>query len=214
MGVPESEIAVGPSEGSGHGQMMVNLSGESFLIVTRDGDLTPAFARWAIDLEIDTEASHLVVVATGRLHNEASVLLDNHARRRVSGGEDFELVVADDVAAAGNELRHALQRVSQRVIAEQVCDLDNSLGLSVSRLIITKFNLLRAGEELVRQPLSTESEQSVSFIKAPLTLAAHASAGAAEILDVGEVRPETSENAQSEGGENVETQLDSGASWN
>jgi len=214
MGVPESEIAVGPSEGSGHGQMMVNLSGESFLIVTRDGDLTPALARWAIDLEIDTEASHLVVVATGRLHNEAGVLLDNHARRRVSGGEDFELVVADDVAAAGNELRYALQRVSQRVIADQVCDLDNSLGLSMSRLIVTKFNLLRTEEELDREPLSTENEQSVALLKPPLTLAAHASAGAGEILDVGAVPQQSSENAQSEGAENIETQLDSGTSWN
>ncbi|HEY0729896.1 MAG TPA: hypothetical protein VGD38_17560, partial [Pyrinomonadaceae bacterium] len=68
MGVPEREIAVGPSEGTGYGQMMANICGESFLIVTRDGDLTPAFARWAIDLEIDTEASHLVIVATGRIH--------------------------------------------------------------------------------------------------------------------------------------------------
>jgi hypothetical protein len=205
MGVPESEIAVGPSEGLGHGQMMVNLSGESFLIVTRDGDLTPAFARWAIDLEIDTEASHLVVVATGRLHNEAGVLLHNHARRRVSGGEDFELVVADDVAAAGKELRYALQRVSQRVIAEQVCDLDNSLGLSVSRLIITKFSLLPTEEELDREPLSSENAQSAPLLKPPLTLAAHASAGAGDILDVGAIPEESPENAQAQRAENFET---------
>ena len=214
MGVPESEIAVGPSEGSGHGQMMLNLSGESFLIVTRDGDLTPAFARWAIDLEIDTEASHLVVIATGRLHNEAGVLLHNHARRRVTGGEDFELVVADDIAAAGRELRYALERVSQRVIAEQVCELDNSIGLSVSRLIITKFNLLRTGQELDHEPLSPESAQSISLLKPPLTLAAHASTNAGEIFDVGVIPEESSENAQAEQAENIETELDSGPSWN
>jgi hypothetical protein len=214
MGVPESEIAVGPSEGSGHGQMMVNLSGESFLLVTRDGDLTPAFARWAIDLELETEASHLVVVATGRLHNEAGVLLHNHARRRVSGGEDFELVVADDVAAAGRELHDALERVSQRVIGEQVCGLDNSLGLSVSRLIITKFNLLPTEEEVDHEPLSPESPQSLSLLKAPLTLAAHASSNAGEIFDVGPIPEESSESAQAERAENIETQLDSGTSWN
>ena len=43
MGVPEREIAVGPAEGTGYGQLMANICGESFLIVTRDGDLTPAF---------------------------------------------------------------------------------------------------------------------------------------------------------------------------
>ena len=117
LGVPEREIAVGPSEGTGYGQMMANICGESFLIVTRDGDLTPAFARWSIDLEIETEASHLVIVATGRIHREAGVLLQNHLRRRVSGGQDFEMIVADDAATAGRELESALERVSQRVVA-------------------------------------------------------------------------------------------------
>src|SRR6185369_13873868 len=100
MGVPEREIAVGPSEGTGYGQMMANICGEPFLIVTRDGDLTPAFARWTIDHEIDTEASHLVIVATGRIHKEAGVLLQNHSRRRVSGGQDFEMIIAGDAATA------------------------------------------------------------------------------------------------------------------
>jgi hypothetical protein len=208
MGVPESEIAVGPSDGTGHGQMMVNLCGESLLLVTRDGDLTPAFARWAIDLEIETEASHLVVLATGRLHNEAGLLLHNHARRRISGGQDFELILADDVAAAGRELQYALERVSQRVIGEQVGDLDSSMGLSVSRLIITKFNLLRTGDELDHQHLSPESGQSFSFVRPPLTLAANSG----EIFDVSIVPDESSDSAHAE---NTETPLNSGThgSW-
>jgi hypothetical protein len=174
MGVPEREIAVGPSEGTGYGQLMANICGESFLIVTRDGDLTPAFARWAIDLEIDTEASHLVIIATGRIHREAGVLLQNHSRRRVSGGQDFEMILADDAATAGRELEAALERVSQRVVAEQLCVLDNSLGLSVSRLVLTKFNLLRARAVDTSPEVLTESEPEFSVPAAPLTLAAHA----------------------------------------
>ena len=170
MGVPEREIAVGPSEGNGYGQLMANVCGESFLIVTRDGDLTPAFARWVIDLEIDTEASHLVIVATGRIHKEAGVLLQNHSRRRVSSGQDFEMIIADDVATAGRELEAALERVSQRVVAEQLCVLDGSVGFSVSRLVLTKFQLLRAAAPSVAEVV-TESEPSFA---APLTLAAHA----------------------------------------
>ena len=177
MGVPEREIAVGPSEGNGYGQLMANICGESFLMVTRDGDLTPAFARWAVDLEIDTEASHLVMVATGRIHREAGVLLQNHSRRRVSGGQDFEMILADDAATAGRELEAALERVSQRVVAEQLCVLDNSLGLSVSRLVLTKFNLLRARAVETSPEVVTESEPEFSVPdsvhSAPLTLAAH-----------------------------------------
>ena len=175
MGVPEREIALGPSEGTGYGQLMANICGESFLIVTRDGDLTPAFARWAVDLEIETEASHLVIIATGRIHREAGVLLQNHSRRRVSGGQDFEMILADDAATAGRELEAALERVSQRVVAEQLCVLDNSLGLSVSRLVLTKFNLLRARAVETSPEVVTESEPEFSVPTVPtvpLTLAA------------------------------------------
>jgi hypothetical protein len=177
MGVPEREIAVGPSEGTGYGQMMANICGESFLIVTRDGDLTPAFARWAIDLEIETEASHLVIVATGRIHREAGVLLQNHSRRRVSGGQDFEMIIADDAATAGRELQNALERVSQRVVAEQLCVLDNSIGLSVSHVVLKKFQRLRATDESDRTDLATETESVFVEPAAPLTLVAGASAG-------------------------------------
>jgi hypothetical protein len=169
MGVPEREIALGPAEGNGYGQLMANICGESFLIVTRDGDLTPALARWAVDLEIDTEASHLMIVATGRIHKEAGVLLQNHSRRRVSGGQDFEMIIADDVATAGRELEQALERVSQRVVAEQMCVLDSSLGFSVSRLVLTKFHLTQAA-----QPKEPEVIFEPEFVpSAPLTLAAH-----------------------------------------
>ena len=182
MGVPEREIAVGPSDGNGYGQLMANICGESFLVVTRDGDLTPAFARWVIDLEIDTEASHLVLVATGRIHREAGVLLQNHSRRRISSGQDFEMIVADDAASAGRELEQALERVSQRVVAEQLCVLDGNIGFSVSRLVLTKFQLRR-----VAAPKDAEvvTESEPEFVpSAPLTLAAHASGSTGDVYDV------------------------------
>jgi hypothetical protein len=171
LGVPEREIALGPAEGTGYGQLMANICGESFLMVTRDGDLTPAFARWAVDHEIDTEASHLVIVATGRIHKEAGVLLQNHSRRRVSGGQDFEMIIADDAATAGRELESALERVSQRVVAEQLCVLDNSIGFSVSRLVLTKFQLRRAAAPRVAEVVTESDEAFVP--SAPLTLAAY-----------------------------------------
>jgi hypothetical protein len=190
MGIPVNEIALGASGADGYGQMMANICGESFLLLARDGDLTPAFARWAIDLELETEASHLVVVATGRIHNQAELLLRNHARRRVLAGHDFELILADEAAVAGKELQSAFERVSQRVIAEQLCDLDSSIGLSISRIIITKFKLLRKTEGPGLQNLSRASVPTVSYPKPPLTLAARASAHVAEILDIDELIPD------------------------
>ncbi len=179
LGVPEREIALGPSEGTGYGQLMANICGESFLIVTRDGDLTPAFARWVVDHEIDTEAAHLVIVATGRIHKEAGVLLQNHSRRRISGGQDFEMVIAADAASAGRELEFALERVSQRVVAEHLCVLDSSLGFSVSRMVLTKFQTSRATPK--EPEVVTEPQYETPSV--PLALAAHASSSNGDSFD-------------------------------
>jgi len=187
LGVPEREIAVGPSEGTGFGQMMANISGESFLITTRDGDLTPPFARWSVDLEVETEASHLVIIATGRIHKEAGLLLRNHSRRRVSSGQDFEMILADDVASASHELRGALDRVSQRIIAEQLCVLDGSLGMAASKLVLTKFQLRKSDKP---QPVEPIVESPAEWSSAPATLSLAAAASASFTPDVVAVEPE------------------------
>ena len=84
------------------------------------------------------------------------------------------MIVADDAASAGRELEQALERVSQRVVAEQLCVLDNSIGLSVSRLVLKKFQLLRATDKTDNTD-TTESESVFLEPLAPLTLAAGAS---------------------------------------
>ena len=184
MGISESQIAVGPSEGEGYGQMMSNICGESFLIVARDGELTPAFARWAIDLEVDTEASHLVVVATDRIHNQAAVLLHNHARHRIRAGQNFELILADEAAVAGQEISQAFERVSQRVIAEQLCELDSALGLDVTQLVVTKFKLLPPAETANDESLLGVTTPDLTEGRTPLSLAAHAAVNGANVFDV------------------------------
>jgi hypothetical protein len=184
LGVPEREIAVGPSEGTGSGQLMANISGESFLIAARDGDLTPTFARSVVDLEIETEASHLVIVATGRIHKEAGMLLRNHSRRRLSSGQDFEMIIADDVATSARELEAALERVSQRIIADQLCVLDNSIGMSLSRLVLTKFQLLQSERKYETEAPNVETKSEWQPPKTALTLAAAASAETATVFDV------------------------------
>ncbi len=211
MGISESEIAVGPSEGEGYGQMMANICGESFLLVARDGELTPAFARWAIDLEVETEASHLVVVATGRIHNQAAVLLNNHARHRVRSGQNFELILADEAAVAGYELGHAFERVSQRIIAEQLCKLDSGLGLSVSQLIIEKFKLLDRTEAVSQEAFGDASEWAATERRL-LSMAAHASVQGGEVIDVEEfLTTEPSDHIELEGDGSLGNNLNSGS---
>lgn len=190
MGVPEREIALGPAEGTGYGQMMANICGESFLLVTRDGDLTPALARKAIDLELETEASHLVIVATGRVHREAGVLLHNHSRRRLSSGREFEMILADDVFTAGKEIKDAVERVSQRVVAEQLCVLDENMGLNLSQLVLTRVRLSHQTEQPETGAVVVEPEPGYTTSE-PLALAAHAAAASGTMIDYQEPFSET-----------------------
>lgn len=141
LGIPESEIAIEPPTGDGEAYMMSDVCGEPFLFILRDGELTPAFARRAVDMQMETEANHLIVVATGAVHNEARNYLLNYAHRIVRGGKELELMMLDGGVASTPELKRAFERVSQKVLAEQLCELDTSLGFSVARLVTARFEL-------------------------------------------------------------------------
>jgi hypothetical protein len=167
FGVPESEIVVEPPAGDGEARIMVRVCEEVFLIVMRDGDLTPAFARRAINTKTETEAKHLVVVVTGTVHNEGRMSLLNFAKRLGRGGNDFEMILAEGASAAAHELERAFGRVSQKVLAEQLCELDTSLGLNVARFISTRFRLLQnsgSSNPPARLPVLTEHVSSAKLL--------------------------------------------------
>jgi hypothetical protein len=159
FGVPESEIIIEPPAGDGEARILVRVCDEVFLIVMRDGDLTPALARRAINTKIETEARHLVVVVTGTVYNEGRMSLLNFAKRLERGGNDFEMIVAEGTSAAAAELERAFSRVSQKVLTEQLCELDASIGFNVARFITARFQMLKNPEgsnQLARLPASTE----------------------------------------------------------
>lgn len=90
------------------------------------------------------------------------------------------MIIADDAATAGRELESALERVSQRVVAEELCVLDNSIGLSVSRLVLKKFQL-SATNKIDNTGDETEPESVFVEPSPPLALSAGVSA---EVINV------------------------------
>jgi len=69
-------------------------------------------------------------------------------------------------------------------VAEQMCVLDNSLGFSVSRLVLTKFQLLHAAQQQEAEVVvESEPEPEPEFVPAqPLSLmAAHAMGSNGEV---------------------------------
>jgi hypothetical protein len=173
LGISESEIAVERPSGDAEARMMARMCGESFLIVIRDGDLTPAFARRAMDAKIETDAPHLLVVVTETIHNEGRLSLLSFAKRLKRGGNDFELIIAEGVGAAEAELRRAFERVSQKVLAEHLCKLDDSIGLSVAHLITARFQMLqhaRDAAEPAQLPAPVEQSQSLQNMAQAVSL--------------------------------------------
>lgn len=164
LGIAESEIAIQPPEGSGQAYMMANVCHQPFLFAMRDGDLSPAFARRIVDMQIETDAPHLMIIATGTIHNEARTYLLNYASRIVRGGREFELIIVDGAERAAEELKYALERVSKRAIAEQLCELNASLGFSAARLVSARFELLQKSREDAAQ-LTGATEASAPVLR-------------------------------------------------
>jgi hypothetical protein len=147
LGIPEKQIIAGPTSEDGEAHMMVSVCDEPFLLVLRDGDVTVAQARHALAMQMETEATHLVIIASGKIQDEARVRLREHARRRSRGGSDVEVILIEGVDAT-DELRRAFERVSRNALAGELSPLDESLGLSVGFIIATRFHLMHHAGEL------------------------------------------------------------------
>jgi len=122
---------------------MANVCGEAFLFLLHEGDWTTAQARRALDEHAKIESTHLVLVATGKIQEDARARLREHARRRMQGGRELELILIEGMDAVTAELQPVFERVSADALAEELWELDTSLGLSAGHLLATRFRLVR-----------------------------------------------------------------------
>ena len=141
LGLPAEAVAARPAGVDGEAHLLANVCGESFLLYLRDGDVAAPHARRALDLEAETEAAHLVVVATGRIQEEPRLRLREHARRRARAGSEVELLLVEGFEPVASELRRAFERVSERALAAELYELDSGLGFSVGHLLSARFRL-------------------------------------------------------------------------
>jgi hypothetical protein len=142
LGLTEKQINMGATSEEGESHIMVSVCNEPFLLVLRDGDVSVTQARHALAKQLETEAAHLVVVASGKIQEEARVRLREHARRRARGGSQVEVILIEGLDAS-DELRLAFERASQNALAAELSQLDSSLGLSVGFIVATRFRLMR-----------------------------------------------------------------------
>lgn len=148
LGVPDAQVASGNAFTDGEVHLMANVCGEPFLFILRDGDLTAAQTPRALDELIETEGRHLVVITTGKIQEEARVRLREHARRRTRVGSEIEIILIEGMEMVAAELQHAFERASHRALADTLCELDGSFGLSIGHLVATRFRLAQKNAAL------------------------------------------------------------------
>jgi hypothetical protein len=141
LGISDRQIVARPTV-AGEVRLMANVCGEAFLFLLHDGDWTTAQARRALDEHAKIESAHLVLIATGKIQEDARGRLREHARRRTQGGRDLELILIEGMDAVTAELQPVFERVSADALAEELWELDTSLGVSAGQLIATRFRLM------------------------------------------------------------------------
>jgi hypothetical protein len=143
LGVPERETAPRAAGGDGEAQLTANVCGEPFIFIVRDGDFTGAHARRAVEGESEPQATHLVVVASGRVHEEARARLREQARRRSRSGDAAEVVFVEGLEKVADELRPVVARIAQGALTRELYELDADAGFDVGHALAARFRLLR-----------------------------------------------------------------------
>ncbi|HJR07873.1 MAG TPA: hypothetical protein VJ842_11470 [Pyrinomonadaceae bacterium] len=144
LGVPDSEIATGPASTHGESSLAADVCGNSYLFVTKDGDLTPAFSRRVVETIAETEATHLVVVITGHIEDEGRLRLYEFAWRRARGGQDLDIALVEGLEGARTEIARSFERAVHRQLSRHLFPLDAALGLSASNFVLDWFKLKNA----------------------------------------------------------------------
>jgi hypothetical protein len=144
LGVPESEIATGPASTHGESYLAADVCGNSYLFVTRDGDLTPAFSRRIVETVAETEATHLVVVLNGKVEDEGRLRLYEFAWRRARDGQDLDTTLIENLDAAPAEIERSFERAVHRQLSQHLSTLDAALGFSASNFVLDWFKLKHA----------------------------------------------------------------------
>ncbi|HEX8162357.1 MAG TPA: hypothetical protein VF538_10820 [Pyrinomonadaceae bacterium] len=167
LGVPDSEIATGPASPHGESYIAAEVCGNSFLFVTRDGDMTPAFARRVAETVAETEAAHLVAVTTGAVEEEGRLRLYEFAWRRARDGRDLDITLVEGLDAARAEIERAFGRAVHRELARRLFPLDAPLGFGASNFVLDWFRLAaetvaKAGAAGALVPLFPDLDQRVA----------------------------------------------------
>jgi hypothetical protein len=161
LGVPESEIATGPASPEGDSYIAADVCGSSFLFVTRDGDLTPAFSRRVASVVEETEAAHLVVVVTGAVEDEGRLRLYEFTWRRARERSDTATTLVEGLEGARGQIGRAFRAAVRRELSRHLFTLDSALGFGAADFVLDWFATAKARHADARGPSAQDARAEV-----------------------------------------------------
>jgi hypothetical protein len=145
LGVPESNVTVRQAEGEALIDVLIVVGTERFLISLVDGDIAVADVRKLQLAAGESAAANLVVVATGRIHDDARQRLREFARRRSSQRQHLNLALAEGIESVSQILEQMFEEASNKALVNALFPLDAGLGFSAGQLLSLRFRF--AGNE-------------------------------------------------------------------
>ncbi|HZI17466.1 MAG TPA: hypothetical protein VEY09_02635 [Pyrinomonadaceae bacterium] len=143
LGVPARAVSELAGTREGEARLVAGVCGERLLFFLSDGEFTAAQARHALEAETETQAARLVVVSTGRVHDDARARLREFARRRTRAGGEAEVLFVEGVERAAVELAPLIERVTQQALSRELFALDAAAGFDVGHMLASRFAIER-----------------------------------------------------------------------
>jgi hypothetical protein len=142
LGVPESNISVRQVEGESVIDVSVVIGTERFLVSLVDGDITASDLRKLQSSVGESGAANMVVVATGRIHEEARQRLREFARRRSAQRQHLNLALAEGIESVSQMLGDMFEKASNTAVINALFPLDSALGFSAGQLLSLRYRLV------------------------------------------------------------------------
>jgi hypothetical protein len=141
LGVPDVNVESSSPDDSVFREIMVDLFGELFLICVFDGDVTLADTRIIHSRLSGTNANEMIVIATGRIHEDARIRLVDHNAQRAFLRQPLNISLVEGVDDLASNLEQLFNEASERAVVRVLFPLDRSLGFSTGHLLAARFQL-------------------------------------------------------------------------
>jgi hypothetical protein len=139
LGLSDDKMLFLAATGEGASYVLGNMLDELFLFALFDGDVTVNEMRNLLARVGATYSSHVFVIATGRVHDDARSKLAQYSKQRAAHESALGATIVEGTEDFEDQIREVFSRSSEKALARELYPLDLNLGFSAARLMSIRF---------------------------------------------------------------------------